>query len=527
MPQPAPAHGSADLIVVRGVSKRFGHTAALQDVSLCGQAGSIHAITGENGAGKSTLMKLLAGVHLPDSGEILLAGQPLRLRSPAAARAAGISTVFQELTVLPNLTVAENLLLGREPRRAGLLDRAAMRAEATTVLARIGIDLDPLRTGASLTVGEQQLVEIAKGVSTDAQVFIFDEPTAPLNRAEVDKLERLLHALKAQGKLVFYISHRLDEIFRLCDTVTVLKDGRWVATEPTGALTHDRLIALMVGRPLQALFPPRATAAPGVAALDVRSLTPLAGGASAQLLLRRGEIVGLGGLEGQGQREIIRALAGVLRPAACDILRQGRDGRDQAYDPRAGVALAVRQGIGLVPEDRKQEGLYLELPITDNIWLGLLRGLGLVQRAPRERSVVAAMAEQLQLRASSLTQEVGDLSGGNQQKVMIGRWLAAGVDTLLVEQPTRGVDVGAKAEIYSLLRAFVAQGGAVLALSSDLPELIGLCDRILIVRAGRVVGDVPATQATEEGLLALALVDLPAGAGPANLADLAAAQALA
>ena len=256
-------------------------------------------------------------------------------------------------------------------------------------------------------------------------------------------------------------------------------------------------------------------------------LTPLAGGASAQLLLRRGEIVGLGGLEGQGQREIIRALAGVLRPAACDILRQGRDGRDQAYDPRAGVALAVRQGIGLVPEDRKQEGLYLELPITDNIWLGLLRGLGLVQRAPRERSVVAAIAEQLQLRASSLTQEVGDLSGGNQQKVMIGRWLAAGVDTLLVEQPTRGVDVGAKAEIYTLLRAFVAQGGAVLALSSDLPELIGLCDRILIVRAGRVVGDVPATQATEEGLLALALVDLPAGAGPANLADLAAAQALA
>ena len=510
-PDHPPGHGP-DLIMLQGLSKRFGHTAALQEVSLAGRAGSIHAITGENGAGKSTLMKLLAGVHQPDSGQILMAGQVLRLRSPAAARAAGISTVFQELTVLPNLTVAENLLLGREPTRAGLLDRAAMRAEAQAVLARIGIGLDPQRPGASLTVGEQQLVEIAKGVSTDAQVFIFDEPTAPLNRAEVDKLEQLLHALKAQGKLVFYISHRLDEIFRLCDTVTVLKDGRWVATEPIGALTHDSLIALMVGRPLQALFPPRGDSTPAAAALDVRSLTPLAGGASTQWVLRRGAIVGLGGLEGQGQREIMRALAGVLRPAACNILRHGRDGLPQPYDPRAGVAQAVRQGIGLVPEDRKLEGLYLDLPITDNIWLGLLRGLGLLRHAPRERSVVAAMAAQLQLRASGLTQLVSDLSGGNQQKVMIGRWLAAGVDTLLVEQPTRGVDVGAKAEIYGLLRAFVAQGGTVLALSSDLPELIGLCDRILIVRAGRVVGDVPAEGATEEGLLALALVDAPAPA---------------
>lgn len=513
-----------DLVVLESVSKRFGSTAALQDVSLRGCAGSIHAITGENGAGKSTLMKLLAGVHQPDAGQIRVAGQVLRLRSPAAARAAGISTVFQELTVLPNLTVAENLLLGREPSRAGLLDRAVMRAEAQAVLARIGIGLDPQRPGGSLTVGEQQLVEIAKGVSTDAQVFIFDEPTAPLNRAEVDKLEQLLHTLKAQGKLVFYISHRLDEIFRLCDTVTVLKDGRWVATEPIAALTHDRLIALMVGRPLQALFPPRAGTPPGAPALDVRSLTPLAGAASARLQLRRGEIVGMGGLEGQGQREIVRALAGALRPAACDIQRHGRDGQPQAYDPRLGVAQAVRQGIGLVPEDRKQEGLYLDLPIADNLWLGVLRGLGLVRQAPRQRAVVSGMAEQLQLRASSLAQEVGELSGGNQQKVMIGRWLAAGVDTLLVEQPTRGVDVGAKAEIYSLLRAFVAQGGAVLALSSDLPELIGLCDRILVVRGGRVVGDVPAASATEEGLLALALVDAPAAAAevPGVMAEVAA-----
>jgi ribose transport system ATP-binding protein len=504
------------LIAVRDIGKTFGPTRALHRVSLQGQAGSVHAITGENGAGKSTLMKLLAGVYQPDAGELLLRGRPVHLRSPAAARAAGVSTVFQELTVLPNLTVAENLLLGREPVRGGWLQRTAMLAQAREVLDRIGLDLDAERACGSLSVGEQQLVEIAKGVSTDASVFIFDEPSAPLNRAEVDKLQALIQRLKAQGKLVFYISHRLDEIFRLCDTVTVLKDGQHVATEPISALTHDRLISLMVGRPLQALFPPRA-ATPAVAsatmALHVRSLTPVAGGPSTGLTLRRGEIVGMGGLEGQGQREIVRALAGVLRPDVCDILRHAphdADGAAQPYDPRHGVARAVRQGVALIPEDRKLEGLYLELPIADNLWLGALRGLGLARSAPRDRSVIDDIARRLQLRASSVDQDVGELSGGNQQKVMIGRWLAAGVDTLLIEQPTRGVDVGAKAEIYGLLREFVRQGGAVLALSSDLLELIGLCDRILMVRAGRVVGDVPADTATEENLLALALTEGPA-----------------
>ena len=500
-----------DLVVVRGVSKSFGSTAALANVSLVGRAGSIHAITGENGAGKSTLMKLLAGVHRPDAGQILMAGCEVAFSSPAAARRAGISTVFQELTVLANLTVAENLMLGREPTRLGFLGRARMVREARDVLSRIGIDLDPGKACGDLSVGEQQLVEIAKGVSTDASVFIFDEPTAPLNRAEVSKLEALIRDLKRQGKLVFYISHRLDEIFRMCDTVTVLKDGQCVATEPIEALTTERLIALMVGRPLQALFPARRRAALGPPALDVRSLTPLAASEPSTLLLRRGEIVGIGGLEGQGQRDIVRALAGVLRPAHSDIRRSRRtvDGHGPvtAFDPRAGVVKAVEQGIGLVPEDRKLEGLYLTLPIQDNLWLGALRALGLMRSARLDRTVTTRVASHLQLRARDLLQEVGALSGGNQQKVMIGRWLAAGVDTLLIEQPTRGVDVGAKAEIYRLLREFTEEGGAVLALSSDLPELIGLCDRILIVRAGRIVADVEATTATEEQLLALALSD--------------------
>ncbi len=499
--------GPRDLIVVRGVSKTFGSTTALSNVSLAGRAGSIHAITGENGAGKSTLMKLLAGVYQPDEGELLIGGRAVHLNSPAAARRAGVSTVFQELTVLPNLTVAENLLLGREPTRMGLLSRGEMLREAREVLGRIGIDLDPQRSCGSLTVGEQQLVEIAKGVSTEATVFIFDEPTAPLNRAEVEKLETLLKSLKSQGKLVFYISHRLDEIFRLCDTVTVLKDGQLVSTEPIEALTTDRLINLMVGRPLVALFPPRHRCELGSAALDVRTLTLEPHGPTTSLLLRRGEIVGLGGLEGQGQHEIVRALAGVLHPWRSDIRRTEPDGETSSFDPCDGVVRVVKRGVGLIPEDRKLEGLYLDLPIQDNVWLGELRGMGLLRKAPRDRLVVERIAGRMQLRARDLAQDVGALSGGNQQKVMIGRWLAAGVDTLLIEQPTRGVDVGAKAEIYGLLREFVQQGGAVLALSSDLLELIGLCDRILVVRGGCIVGDVKAETATEEGLLALALSD--------------------
>lgn len=495
-----------ELVAARNVSKAFGPTLALSGVSLSGRAGSIHAITGENGAGKSTLMKLLAGVYRPDSGELVVDGQVATLSSPTAARRAGISTVFQELTVLPNLSVAENLLLGREPTRFGLLARSRMLRKAREVLDRIGIDLDPRRLCGSLSVGEQQLVEIAKGVSTDARIFIFDEPTAALNRAEVDKLEALLRVLKTQGKLVLYISHRLDEIFRLCDTVSVLKDGRLTSTGPIGALTPERLIGLMVGRPLQALFPVRDGRRSGAAALDVRSLTPRFGGPTARFMLHFGEIVGLAGLEGQGQREIVRSLAAATRPFASDIWRSRGEGEGESrFEPRDGVVRAVQQGIGLIPEDRKLEGLYLELPIVDNVWLGGLRGRALMQRAPEGLPAVRRIAERMQLRARDLDQEVGALSGGNQQKVMVGRWLAAGVDTLLVEQPTRGVDVGAKAEIYGLLREFVRDGGAVLAVSSDLLELIGLCDRILVVRDGEVVGDVDAQSATEESLLALAL----------------------
>ena len=416
------------LVELRSVSKSFGQNAALKAVSLKGWPSSIHAVTGENGAGKSTLMKLLAGVHQPDSGEILLQGRRAALGTPAKARRAGVSTVFQELTILPNLTVAENLCLGRELTRGGLLNLRALRHEAVQVLQRTGIALGPDRLCGTLSVGEQQLLEIAKGLHSEADIFIFDEPTAPLNRAEVDQLETLLRALKDQGKLVFYISHRLEEIFRFCDTVTVLKDGAHVATQPIEGLTPDALVALMVGREMEALFPERPAHVPDVPALQVEHLTATPHSPPVTFMLRRGEIVGIAGLEGQGQREIIRSLAGAQERSSGTVRVWADGGHSVAVAPGS-VAAAVRCGVALLPEDRKGEGLYLDLSIEDNIWLGPLRQTPLLRRAPRDPSLVRRLAERMGLRTHP-AQPVGSLSGGNQQKAMLGRWLAADVQIL-------------------------------------------------------------------------------------------------
>lgn len=492
-------------VEVRGVGKSFGETRALHQVSLAAHGGSVHAVTGENGAGKSTLMKLLAGVHAPDAGELLLDGVPLHFRSPAQARAAGIAIVFQELTVIPTLSVAENIYLGNEPVRGGRLDAKAMAAGARELLARVGVRLDVRVPCGNLSIAQQQMVEVAKGLSLDARVFIFDEPTAALNREEVERLAALIAQLKAQGKVVLYISHRLQEIFRFCDVVTVLKDGRLVDTCETAALTPDKLVALMVGRPLQALFPPRRAPRDARLCLDVQSLVLRSGSAFVLLQVHAGEIVGLAGLEGQGQRELMRTLAGVLAPAAGRVKKLRPDGVATAYEPSRGASHCVAAGVGFIPEDRKGEGLYLSLPIADNLRLGVLQGRRLWQRAPEAGSALRSIYGQLQLVACGLGQEVGSLSGGNQQKVMLGRWLLAQVDLLLIEQPTRGVDIGAKAEIYKQLRRYCEQGGAVVVTSGELPELIGLADRLLVMREGELVAELPAEGATEEGVLSLAL----------------------
>jgi ribose transport system ATP-binding protein len=487
------------VISVRSVSKSFAATAALTEVSIDGHAGSIHAVTGENGAGKSTLMKLLAGVYHPDAGEICMNGHAVHFADPSQALRAGISTVFQEMTLLPNLTIAENMLLGREPGQYGWLDRAEIVASARNVLRRIGIDLDVERPCGTLTIGERQLIEIAKGVSTDAAVFIFDEPTAALSETEVDKLESQLRALRDRGKSLFYISHRLEEIFRFCDTVTVLKDGRRVTTMDTTDLDVDRLVTLMVGRPLISLFPARGSPQHRVA-LDIRNFVATAGAPAVSFELRRGEIAVLFGLEGQHQREILRGLAGALAPQTGEFTKTTIDGAKQTYEPRGGIARCVADGVALIPEDRRLEGIFLDLSIEQNFVLGQLRGMGLARRVRRDAAAIARLMATMQLHASR-NQTVRSLSGGNQQKVMLGRWLQTTIDTLLIEEPTRGIDVGAKVEIYRLLRDFAEQEGAVLLVSSELIEVIGLSDRILVVRAGSIVAELDSASATERSVL--------------------------
>lgn len=486
------------------VTKRFGSNFALRDVSFECEAGTVHAITGENGAGKSTLMNLLSGIFPADSGEIRLRGKPISPERSADARRLGISTIFQELTLLPNLTIAENLFLGREPVRLGRIDRSMMREKARSMIARLGSSMDVDAYCGDLSVADQHLVEIARGVSADADIFIFDEPTAALNAPEVDKLGDLLASLKAAGKLVFYVSHRLDEIFRFCDRVSVLKDGRHVETRATQSLTRDELVSLMVGRVLSKFFPARPVRPEGApVSLSVRDLQVREGGPAVSFELERGEIVGLAGLEGQGQRDIIRALSG-LEPSAAGTVTKG--GEAGAAPLVLDVTKTVRAGVGFVPEDRKTEGLYLPLSIDQNITLGMLRRLHVWHFVPRRHDVIAELMRRLNIRSAGARQEVGELSGGNQQKVMIGRWLAAGIDVLLLEEPTRGVDVGAKAEIYGLLREFTNGGGAVLTLSSELLELLGLCDRILVVRQNEIVAELEGAQATEEEVMRHALV---------------------
>jgi ribose transport system ATP-binding protein len=496
------------LVSFADVTKRFGSTIALGGISLEGMAGSVHAVTGENGAGKSTLMNLLAGVLRPDTGTITLSGRTVTLDTPNAARAHGISTIFQELTLLPNLTVAENLFLGREPRRFGLTDRAEMRKRAKVALDRLGTAIPVDTFCGTLTVGEQQMVEIAKGIVAQADIFILDEPTAALNAPEVQKLANLIAVLKRAGKLIFYISHRLEEIFKFCDTVSVMKDGQLVTTRPTADIDRRTLISLMVGRELEQLFPHRCPAAPArTPVLRLRGMVTPAFDAAVSLDLGKGEILGLAGLEGQGQRALIRAIAGLEPPRHGTLTKISTDGTQTQLRSTA-VALA-RAGVGFIPEDRKTEGLYLPLSIAKNIALGMLREQPVWSRALIAQGEIDAQMKNMRVVAASAQQAVGSLSGGNQQKVMIGRWLASKVDILLIEEPTRGVDVGAKAEIYALLRDFADAGGAVLITSSELTEVLGLCDRIAVVREGALVAEFNGAQATEEDIMHAALTGSP------------------
>lgn len=486
------------LIEVDGLSKSFGPVQALRDMRLVGMSGKVHAVMGENGAGKSTLMKLLSGVFRPDAGTIRLRGDAVHFSHPRDARRAGISTIFQEFSLLPNLSVAENLFLGRPGEDGRAVGRLETRTRTIAALAALDLRIDPDRRVGSLSVGQQQMVEIAKGVLADASVFIFDEPTAALASHEVETLFALIRRLAAEGKVIFYISHRLSEIFAICDDITIMKDGAFVCCVPASDTTVDEVIRGMVGRPIEELFEPRA-AQPGSVLLKADGLLGKKAPNPVSLEIRAGEIVGIAGLEGQGQQELMRLLAGFDRAEGGSLSLGG------ASVERSSARQRMAAGMGFVPESRKDDGLFLSLDIGANMATATMARRGFLSWVPGLRRRIGGIMKDLAIKAPNERTPVTDLSGGNQQKVVLGRWLLAGARVLLCEEPTRGVDVGAKREIYRQLRLFAADSRGILVTSRELPELIGLCDRLLVIREGRIVSEVAAEGATEDGLLRAAL----------------------
>jgi ribose transport system ATP-binding protein len=503
---------SGALVTMTGITKRFAGVLACADVDLAVRPGEVRALLGENGAGKSTLMNVLAGVITDHEGTITVAGREHRFRGPADAQAAGIAMIHQELDLVPGLSVAENIFLGREPRtRLRTVDVRRMAAAAREQLAALGVALDPHRAVGSLRVGEQQLVEIAKALSTDARVLIMDEPTAALADAEVRLLFTTIARLRERGVAIVYISHRMEEIEEIADRATVMRNGRVAGTVDPRTAGRQDVIELMVGRAEDEQFGADGATAPGAVLLEVRDLAlhPKArragrtDPAGIDLTVHAGEIVGLAGLMGAGRTELLETLYGAAPPGR----RTGSvrlDGRD--YAP-SGPRAALARGVGFVSEDRRRSGLQLQHPVAHNIVLTALRSLctaGVV-RFGRERRAVREQIAALGIRAASPAVPVGTLSGGNQQKVVFARQLLARPRLLLLDEPTRGIDIGAKAELYRLLRRLADDGLGILFASSELPELLGVCDRIVVLRGGRVAADMPRRGADQAGILSAAM----------------------
>jgi ABC-type sugar transport system ATPase subunit len=482
------------------ITKRFPGVQALDGVSFAVDQGTCHALVGENGAGKSTLGSVLGGVHAADSGELRLEGRPIHPATPRAARLLGIAMVHQELAFCPNMTVAENLCLGDLPRGAsGWINRRALRDRARTMLAEIGCAIDPSTMIGTLSTGQEQLVQIAAAIGTGARVIVMDEPTSSLSLGETRELFRLVRALKARGITVIYVSHRLEEIFEMCDAVTVLRDGRHVATEAVAATSPNRIVQQMTERELLAQTPAHLAREAGAERLLVENLCSPGRFAGVGFAVRAGEIVGLAGLVGAGRSEVARAVLGLDPAATGRIDVHGRPLRMGSID----AALAA--GVGLVPEDRKREGLVLSMNCRENTSLAALprlTRLGWVRRR-EERALAARYAGRLRVKVPSMEAVIASLSGGNQQKIALAKWLARECDVLMVDEPTRGIDVGAKAEIYQLLDELACEGKALLVISSELPELLGLCGRILVMRDGRLAGEVPRAGFSEAALMQL------------------------
>jgi ribose transport system ATP-binding protein len=490
------------LLQVRSVSKRFPGVLALENVSLALARGEVLAVVGENGAGKSTLMKILAGVQHPDAGEILLDEQPVEIDSVRTAQRLGIALIHQELNLADNLTVAANIFLGREPRRGWFIQRAETETASTAVLQQVGLDVSPRTLVSTLSIGRQQMIEIAKALSANARVLIMDEPTSSLSQHETEALFRVIKDLRARGVSIIYISHRLGEVKELADRVLVLRDGKNAGELSREEITHDNMVRLMVGRNFAVEHAARACASVAAhPALEVRDLsTALFPRNRNSFSVQHGEIVGVAGLVGAGRTELLQVLFGIEPARGGEILIDGE--RRQIRGPRE----AIRAGLSLVPEDRKQQGVILEMTVCENLSLASLRhdARGMFVSRDRELAVAEEMVRKLNIKTPTVRQLVQYLSGGNQQKVALGKWLALKPRVLLLDEPTRGIDVGAKQEIYRLMERLASDGVAILFVSSEMEEILRMSDRALVMHQGRITGELQRAELSEEAVMQLA-----------------------
>ena len=489
------------LLEVDGVRKEFPGVVALDDVDLRIRRGSVHALMGENGAGKSTLMKIIAGVYQPDAGTIRLKGNAIRIDSPLAALEAGIAMIHQELNLMPFMTVAENIWIRREPTNAfGLIDHRELHRRTAALFAHLNIDIDPASDVRDHSVATRQMIEIAKAVSYESDILIMDEPTSTLTDREVDHLFRIIRDLKAQGKGIIYITHKMNELFTIADEVSIFRDGRYIATHPAGDVTRDQVIQMMVGREITQMFP-KEEAEIGEVVLSVRdlSLAGVFGGVSFDL--HRGEILGLAGLVGSGRTNVAETLFGVTPATGGEILLDGTP--VTIASPRA----AMRAGMALLTEDRKDTGCFLMLSVIENMQMAVLTDrfvrAGFVDQGALD-AACTTMKDAMRVKTPDLDERIENLSGGNQQKVLIGRWLLTEPRILILDEPTRGIDVGAKAEIHRLISRLAGRGVAVIMISSELPEVLGMSDRILVMHEGRMTGILGRAEADQVSVMRLA-----------------------
>ena len=496
-----PAHDpdAPPVLELRRVVKSFGAAMALRSASLVLDSGSVHALVGENGAGKSTLVKIIAGLYRRDSGLFAIDGDAVDFSSTAQARDAGIAVIYQEPTHFTHLSVIENIYMGRQPTGpSGAIDRRAMRDEVLRILGRLGVRIDPDLPADGLSIADRQIVEIAKALSHDARILIMDEPTSALSGNEVERLFAIVRALRDEGRAILFISHRFSEIFDLCDTVTVMRDGAFVDSASIDETTVDELVQAMVGRDVTELYPARpGDARPGPVVLDVDGLSRAGAFRDVSFVVRSGEIVGLSGIVGSGRSNVARAIFGV------DRYDTGRVLLDGTAVPPGRTSIALRRGMALVPEDRRRHGLIPSMSIARSLTLAMRgriarRGL-LTSRA--ERETARTWIERLRVKASALSAPSGSLSGGNQQKVVLAKWLATGPRLLIVDEPTRGIDVASKAEIHRMLSELARDGMAILMISSELPEILGMSDRVLVMREGRIAGEFARDAATPERVI--------------------------